>query len=87
MIMRILMMLVKMMVDDALHLVTILDIIFIFVQAQNDNDEKYNDDVVTGLVTTPLISSSSLLTLSLNVLFVQENGGLRHVMEDLNRVF
>ena len=81
------MMLVKMMVDDALHLVTILDIIFIFVQAQNDNDEKYNDDVVTGLVTTPLISSSSLLTLSLNVLFVQENGGLRHVMEDLNRVF
>ena len=80
------MMLVKMMVDDALHLVTILDIIFIFVQAQNDNDEKYNDDVVTGLVTTPLISSSSLLTLSLNVLFVQENGGLRHVMEDLNRV-
>ena len=75
-----------MMIDDALHLVTILDIIFIFVQAQNDNDEKYNDDVVTGLVTTPLISSSSLLTLSLNVLFVQENGGLRHVMEDLNRV-
>ena len=63
-----------------------IDIIFIFVQAQNDNDEEYNDDVVTGLVTTPLISSSSLLTLSLNVLFVQENGGLRHVMEDLNRV-
>ena len=65
-----------------------IDIIFIFAQAQNDNDknEEYNDDVVTGLVTTPLISSSSLLTLSLNVLFVQENGGLRHVMEDLNRV-
>ena len=63
-----------------------IDIILIFVQAQNDNDEEYNDDVVTGLVTTPLISSSSLLTLSLNVLFVQENGGLRHVMEDLNRV-
>ena len=80
------MMLVKMMVDDALHLVTIPDIICIFAHAQNDNDEKYNDDVVTGLVTTPLISSSSLLTLSLNVLFVQENGGLRHVMEDLNRV-
>ena len=55
-------------------------------ESQNDNDEEYNDDVVTGLVTTPLISSSSLLTLSLNVLFVQENGGLRHVMEDLNRV-
>ena len=63
-----------------------IDIIFIFVQAQNDNDEEYNDDVVTGLVTTTLISSSSLLTLSLNVLFVQDNGGLRHVMEDLNRV-
>ena len=63
-----------------------IDIILIIVQAQNDNDEEYNDDVVTGLVTTPLISSSSLLTLSLNVLFVQENGGLRHVMEDLNRV-
>ena len=55
-------------------------------ESKNDNDEEYNDDVVTGLVTTPLISSSSLLTLSLNVLFVQENGGLRHVMEDLNRV-
>ena len=47
---------------------------------------EYNNDVVAGLVTTPLISSLSLLTLSLNVLFVQENGGLRHVMEDLNRV-
>ena len=55
-------------------------------ESQNDNDEEYNDDVVTGLVTNPLISSSSVLTLSLNVLFVQENGGRRHVMEDLNRV-
>ena len=52
----------------------------------DDESQNDNDDVVTGLVTTPLISSSSPLTLSLNVLFVQENGGLRHVMEDLNRV-
>ena len=63
-----------------------LKVLFHDDESQNDNDEEYNDDVVTGLVTTPLISSSSLLTLSLNVLFVQENGGLRHVMEDLNRV-
>ena len=49
----------------------------------DDGDDDDDDDMRDAYpVATPLISSSSALTLSLNVLFVWQNGSLGHVMED-----